>query len=204
MSSFSKPGSSFLSSQKHTTRDLLFLVPLSFFFLVYQLGAGSLASWDEGIYASVAKELVQTGDWLRLTLNHSPWFDKPPLAIWMTALFYKLFGVNELSARLFSALCGVGLVIVTYFFGRQLLNRWTGFLGALILLSSSHFLRFARFGVMDVPLTFFMTLAFYLFWLGHFKNRYLIFSGIAIGLAVMTKGFAAMLIFPVIWLYCFF
>ena len=188
--------------QKHTARDLAFLAPLSLFFLLYRLGSGSLASWDEAIYASVAKEAALSGDWLRLTLNGSLWFDKPPLAIWMTAVFYKLFGVHEFSARLFSALCGVGCVLVTYLIGRQLLNRWTALLGALVLLSSSHFLRFARFGQMEAPLTFFMTLAFYFFWKGHFKNRYLIFSGVAIGLAVMTKGFAALLLFPVIWLYC--
>ena len=161
-----------------------------------------MASWDEAIYASVAKEVVQSGDWLRLTLSGTLWFDKPPLAIWVTALFYKLLGVNEFSARLFSALCGVGCVITTYYLGRELMNRWVGFIGALILLSTSHFLRFSRFGMMDAPLTFFMTLALSFFWLGHFKNRYLIFSGIAIGLGVMTKGFAALLVFPVIGVYC--
>ena len=161
-----------------------------------------MASWDEAIYAAVAKEIVQSGDWLRLTLNGDLWFDKPPLAIWITALFYKVFGVHEFSARFFSGLCGAGTVIVTYFLGRQLLNRWTGFVGALILLTSSHFIRFSRFGMMDAPLTFFMTLALYFFWMGQTKNRYLIFSGVAIGLAVMCKGFAAFLVFPVIGVYC--
>ena len=172
--------------------------------MLYRLGSGSLASWDEAIYATVAKEVVRSGHWLSFTLDGQLWFDKPPLAIWFTALLQKIFGVNELSSRLFSALCGAGTVCVTYLFGRRLLNRWTAFIGALILLSSSHFLRFARFGMLDAPLTFFMTLAFFFFWLGHFKNRYLIFSGIAVGLAVLTKGFAALLIFPVVWLFCLF
>ncbi len=190
------------SSSKHTSQDLLFLLPLSLFVFLFRLGSGSLASWDEAIYASVAKEIVLSGDWLRLTLNGDLWFDKPPLVFWITALFYKIFGIHEFSARLFSALCGAGTVLVTYFLGRQLLNRWTGFIGALILLTSAHFIRFSRFGMMDAPLTFFMTLAFYFFWLGQNKNRYLIFSGVSIGLAVMTKGFAAFLVFPVIWVYC--
>ncbi len=190
------------SSAKHTSRDLLFLFPLSFFVLIFRLGSGSLASWDEAIYASVAKEIVLSGQWLNLTLNGDLWFDKPPLAIWATAFFYKIFGIHEFAARLFSALCGVGTVLVTYFLGRQLLNRWTALTGALVLLSSSHYIRFSRFGMMDAPLTFFMTLAFYFFWLGQIRNRYLIFSGVAIGLAVMTKGFAAFLIFPVVWVYC--
>lgn len=192
------------SSQKQTTQDLLFLLPVTLFFLLYKLGSGSLASWDEALYASVAKEIVRGGDWFHLRLDDQLWFDKPPLGIWMTAFFYKLFGVNEFSARFFSALCGAGTVIMTYFLGRQLLNRWTGFIGALVLLSSSHFILFARFGMLDAPLTFFMTLALYFFWLGQGKNRYLIFSGIAIGLAVMTKSFAAFLVFPVIWGYACF
>ena len=153
------------------------------------------------MYASVAKEIAQGGDWLHLRLDGQLWFDKPPLGIWVTAFFYQLFGIHEFSARLFSALCGTGTVITTYFLGRQLLNRWTGFIGALVLLSSSHFILFTRFGMLDAPLTFFMTLALYFFWLGQDRNRYLIFSGVMIGLAVLTKSFAALLVFPVIWIY---
>ncbi|MGH7197603.1 MAG: ArnT family glycosyltransferase [Candidatus Omnitrophota bacterium] len=189
-------------SQTHTFKDLLFLFFLSGFFLLFNLGEGSLASWDEAIYASVAKEIVQSGDWFHLTLAGQPWADKPPLCLWMTAFFYHLFGINEFSARLFSALSGVGTVFITYLLGTKLFGRWTGFLGALALLSSSHYFRFARFGMMDAPLVFFLSLALYFFWLGQERNRYLIFSGVAIGLAVMAKGFAAFLIFPVIWLYC--
>ncbi len=121
--------------------------------------------------------------------------------MWITAFFYRIFGVGEFAARLFSALCGVGSVMLTYLIGRRLLSRWAGFLGALVLLSSSHFIRFARFGMLDAPLTFFLSLTLYLFWLGRHRNRYLIFSGIALGVAFMIKGFAAFLVFPVIIVY---
>lgn len=187
-----------------SVRDSVFLLVLSAFFLLFRLGSGSLASWDEAVYASVAKEIFQSGRWFHLTLNHELWADKPPLAIWATALFYKWFGLNEFSARLFSALCGIATVWVTYLIGEKLFNRWTGFLGALVLLSSSHFIRFSRFGVLDVPVTLFLSLAFYFFWRGFERNRYLIFSGIAAGLAIMTKGIVGLLIFPVCWLYCLF
>ncbi len=182
--------------------DLAYLVPLALFFLLYGLGRGSLASWDEAIYASVAKDVVRTGQWLRLTIGGEPWFDKPPLTIWATALAYKLFGIHEFSARLFSALCGVGAVVVTYLLGLRLFGRWTGLLGALVLLNSSHYLRFMRFGMTDGPLVLFLTLSLYWFWRGSERNRYLIFSGVALGLALLTKGFAAFFIFPVILLYC--
>ncbi|HXV19185.1 MAG TPA: glycosyltransferase family 39 protein [Candidatus Omnitrophota bacterium] len=191
-----------LKQERLARFDGVYLFLLSSVFLLWGLGNGSLASWDEGLYASVAKGILKSGDWLNLSLDGKPWADKPPLAIWATAFFYKLFGVSEFTARLFSALCGIGTVIVTFLIGKKLFNRWTGFMGALVLLSSSHFLRFARFGMLDAPLTFFLSLALYFFWLGHERNRYLIFSGIAIGLAVMTKGFAAFFVFPIIFLYC--
>lgn len=182
--------------------DLLFLVPLSAFFMLFGLGNGSLASWDEALYAGVAKEMLLSGNWVDLRWGGSPWADKPPLGMWATALFYKFFGISEFTSRLFSALCGIGTVITTYFIGRKLLNRWIGFLGALVLLSSLHFLRFSRFGMLDAPLTLFLSLALYFFWLGREKNRFLIFSGLMLGLAFMTKSFAAFFIFPVIFIYC--
>ena len=56
--------------------------------------------------------------------------------------------------------------------------------------------------MLDAPLALFLTLALYFFWRGRDQNRYFIFSGIAIGLAFLAKGFAALLIFPVIIVYC--
>jgi len=183
--------------------DFFLLAGLSSFFLLFRLGDGSIASWDEGIYASVAKELLRSGDWFRLTLGGAPWFDKPPLAIWATAISYKIFGVNEFAARFFSAICGVGTVLATYLLGKRMFGRWVGFLGAAVLLSSSHFIRFSRFGMLDAPLTFFMTLSLYFFWLaiesGH--ARHFLLAGTAAALAVLTKSFAALLIFPIQWIY---
>ena len=192
------------SSQKHTTQDLLYLVPLTLFFLFFKLGYGSLASWDEAIYASVAKGILQSGDWLTLRLNGDLWLEKPPLAIWATAFFYKMMGVSEFSARFFSALCAAGCVLATYWVGRHLLDRWAGLLGALVLLSSSDFLIYSRFGMLDAPFLLFLLLTLGFFWLGQNRNRYLIYSGMTLGLAFLTKGFAAFLVFPVIWAYCLF
>lgn len=189
------------ANDRASAADVLFLAALSLFFMLYGLGRGSLASWDEAIYASVAKDVLKSGDWLRLTLAGDPWFDKPPLAIWATALFQKALGVNELSSRLFSALCGAGAVLATYFAGLRLFGRWTGLLGALVLLNSSHFLRFSRFGQMEGPLVLFLTLALLWFWRGRTSNRYYVWSGVALGFAFLVKGFAAFFFVPVVALY---
>ena len=183
--------------------DFALLAALASFFLLYGLGKGSIASWDEGIYAQVAKEVLRSGQWLRPTLGGQPWYDKPPLAIWGTVLSYKLFGINEFSARFFSAICGIGAVLATYLLGMRLFGRWVGFLGAAVLLSSSHFIRFSRFGMLEGPLLFFMTVSFYFFWLGveSGRTKYFILSGITAAGAVLVKSFAAFLIFPIQWVY---
>ena len=183
--------------------DFFLLFGLASFFLLYGLGRGSIASWDEGIYAQVAKEVLRSGDWFHPTLGGQPWYDKPPLAIWATVFFYKIFGVHEFSARLFSALCGIGAVLATYFLAKRLFGRWVGFLSAAVLLSSSHFIRFSRFGMLDAPLTFFMVLSFYFFWMAveSGRSKYFIFSGIATAAAVLTKSFSGFLIFPIQWIY---
>lgn len=140
--------------------DLLFLCGLAAPFLLWGLGSGALASWDEANYAVVSRAIVQTGDWITF---HWPgggfFFDKPPLYFWLTAAFYKIFGIGEFATRLPSALGGVGLVGVTYLLGRRLYGRWAGVAGAGVLLSSTDFLRAARFGTMDILQLFFFAAA---------------------------------------------
>ena len=176
----------------NTRIHLTILIALSLFALLWKLGIASLADWDEAIYAEVAKEILQSGNWLTLQWEHQPWFEKPPLLMWVTALSYKFFGVTEFWARAASAFSGIGLIVITYFTGKHSFNKWVGFLGALILLTSAQFITSARNGTMDVMLT----LTIYLVLFGYLKLRdgddrwwYLICAGVALGL--MTKGAAA-------------
>ena len=190
--------------QKFTSRSILviFLAAVSAFVFFFRLGSGSLTSWDEAIYAGVAREIVQSGQWLRPTFLSISWLEKPPLCIWAVATLYHFFGISEFTARFFSALCGFGTVLVTYLIGSKLFNRWIGFLSGMFLVTSRHFPRYARLGVMDAPLVFFVSLAFLFFWLARKKNIYFSLFGIALGLAFLTKGIAAFFVLPVTWIYC--
>lgn len=182
--------------------DLTFLVFASFFLFLVGLGSGSLASWDEALYAQVAKEAYVSGQWLHLTTNNGVlWMDKPFLAIWPTTLFYHLFGISEFTSRLFSALCAATTVLVTYGIAAKLFDRWTGYLSALVLLSAKFYLRHGRFAMLDAPVTFFMTLAIYFFVLGQERNKFFILSGIAIGLGFLIKSFTALMVLPILGIY---
>ena len=137
--------------------NILYLLTLSTFFCLFRLGRGSLASWDEALYAVASREIHQSGDWVRLTFFGQPFYDKPPLYFWLTNFCYPFFGVTELSARLPSALCGIGTVWATYFLGSRLFSKDVGFLSAGILLSCADFLHYSRFATLDVTHLFFCT-----------------------------------------------
>jgi polyisoprenoid-binding protein YceI len=163
--------------------------------LFWKLGTGSLMDWDEAIYAQISKELVQGRDWLTLQWAHQPWFEKPPLLMWATAVSYHLFGVSEFSARAASALSGIGLILVTYSIARLTYGKSIAFFSGLILLTCYEFLHYARLGTTDVMFCLFVYLAIY----GYMRVRlrgekwwYLVC--VAAGLAVMVKGAAALII----------
>ena len=66
---------------------------------------------DEGRYVSVAWEMLRSGDWLVPRLNGLPFFHKPPLFYWLTALAMGVGGVHEWMARAASA-AAAGLAVV--------------------------------------------------------------------------------------------
>lgn len=185
-------------------RDLAILIIISGFVLLWNLGTGSLLSWDEAVYAQVSKEMLHSHNYIDLTWAGRPWSDKPPLYMWMTVIFYKIFGVGEFAARLFSALCGIGTVIVTYLFAYKLYSRRAAFAAGLILVSTLHFIWSSKVGMLDSSLTFFISLSLYWFIIGMERKRYLFFSMLAFGCAFLTKSFGALLIPIILFIYVIF
>jgi 4-amino-4-deoxy-L-arabinose transferase-like glycosyltransferase len=177
--------------------DLLILLLISGCVLLFNLGTGSLTSWDEGVHAEVAREMLDSGNLIDLSWAGERWSDKPPLYMWMITFFYKIFGINEFSVRFFSALCGIGTVIVTYLFANKLYSRRVAISAALILLSTQHFIWSAKVGMLDATLTFFIAFSLFLFRLGEEKRIYFFFSLIAFTCAFLTKGGGALII-PII------
>jgi 4-amino-4-deoxy-L-arabinose transferase-like glycosyltransferase len=115
------------------------------------LGHKLLADWDEGIYAEVAREMLGRS-WLLPSWNFHPWFEKPPLMMWITALFFKMFGVHEFWARAGSAFSGVAIVGVLHGWLVRRVDRLAAWLSTFILLSTFGFLHVCRMGEMDVLL----------------------------------------------------
>ncbi len=182
------------SVQNHTALLMrLVLISVSSIALFYSLGAQLLRAWDESIYAEVAKEMLTRHFWLTPYWNFQPWFEKPPLFMWCTALLYRCFGVSETSARMVGVLCGVATIWLTFEIGRRLMDDWGGFTAALILLTNSYFIYASRFETINVPLAFCFTLVAY----GYLRvlqgeAHWWYTVGAATGMAIMLKGAAGL------------
>jgi len=70
---------------------IILLGMLAVFVIFYGLGNESLYDWDEAIYAQISKEMILNNNYLTLHWNYEPWFEKPPLLMWITALFFQCF-----------------------------------------------------------------------------------------------------------------
>jgi hypothetical protein len=162
--------------------------------IFYCLGERVIRTWDESIYAEVAREMVARHNWLTPHWNFQPWFEKPPLFMWITAFLYQLFGISELSTRIFGAVCAVATIWITFELGRKLMDEWHGLLAATILLTNVYFIFTARYGAMDVPLTLCLLVVGY----GYSRvregeRRWWYIIGLVSGVALMLKGAAGLL-----------
>ena len=145
------------------TLFLLFFLGTLYFIL---LGTRPLFVPDEGRYAEIAREMVTTGDYLTPYLNGIKYFEKPILFYWLESLAIKTMGLNLWSLRSVNAFLGILGCLLTYITGRQLYNRTTGLLAALILGTSMLYFIMAHMISLDLTVTVFLSTCLYAFILG--------------------------------------
>jgi len=163
------------------------------------LGNVHLFDWDEINFAECAREMLVTGDYFSVKINYLPFWEKPPVFIWMQALSMKMFGVNEFAARFPNAIAGIVTLLVLFNIGRKLFDVRFGILWTLIYAGSflPHF--YFKSGIIDPWFNLFIFSGIYYFI--EFTNnnstgyKNIILSALFIGLGIMTKGPVAFLIF---------
>lgn len=160
-------------------------------YLVFFHGLGNYAIWDpdEGRTGVIAKEMVTSGNWVTLTQNEAPYYDKPALYFWLVAMGLKLLGLNESAVRLPSALAASLTVGLVFFWGSVAGGWKRGLLGAVVLATSMEFVALGRFGKMDMVFTFFFTAALlsFLWWKKQGQGWIWLFY-LFMALAVLIKG----------------
>ena len=191
---------------------ILFIAAI--FLYTFNLGEFPLRDWDEGIVATVAREISQADwsdrSWLYpVDINNSPYWNKPPLIHNLIAFCYHFFGVSELITRCIPAMISAFCVPIIYLIGKEIFAvQRTAIFSAVVYLTLIPVVRHNRLAMLDGAVTFFFCLiALFLLKLynSHQNNnkeyqKYYYFGvSLSFGLLCLTKGIAialpALLIF---------
>ncbi|HET6243641.1 MAG: glycosyltransferase family 39 protein [Bacteroidetes bacterium] len=186
------------------------IIVVSALLFIPNLGAVHLFDWDEINFAECAREMIVTGNYSQVMINYEAFWEKPPLFFWMQVIAMKIFGANEFAARLPNAICGMFTLLAVYNIGAKHFNQKMASFWVLAFAGSflPHF--YFKSGIIDPWFNLFIFLGIYYFisYSSHYvvevrsKNKipYLLFSALFIGLAVLTKGPVALLIFGLCFL----
>jgi 4-amino-4-deoxy-L-arabinose transferase-like glycosyltransferase len=187
------------------------------------LGNVALFDWDEVNFAEIAREMIVTKDYLNVQIDFQPFWEKPPLFPWMQVISMKFFGINEFAARFPNAICGIVTLLVLYSIGKKLFNEKMGLIWVLVYAGSILPFFYFKSGIIDPWFNLFIFLGIYYVIIYIQKSSTLPFSqspilpvshspsppvpqspglpvflsGFFIGLAILTKGPVAFLIFGI-------
>lgn len=180
--------------------SLLIALVSSLLFLPF-IGRLHLFDWDEINFAESAREMILTKDYLTVQIFFEPFWEKPPLFIWLQVVSMKLFGINEFAARFPNAVCGVITLVILFNIGRKFINEKFGIIWTVAYGVSMLPFFYFKSGIIDPWFNLFIFLGITFYYLAQLENvtrkKYfrIIFSSVFIGLAVLTKGPVAILIF---------
>lgn len=152
---------------------------------------------DEGRYAEIPREMLETGDFVTPRLNYVKYFEKPPFFYWCVAGSMALFGAHEWAVRLVPALAGILTVFLIISFGNRFLGMRVGVLAGWVYLTSVIPMILARLPIIDGLFSLLLTATWGAWWSGYRsqdrkrRRRWYCASWACLGLAVMTKGIAA-------------
>ncbi len=177
---------------------LFFVIVLGCCFYFPFLGGVHLFDWDEINFAESAREMILTGNYSRVQIDFKPFWEKPPLFFWMQTVAMHLFGINEFAARFPNALIGVFTLITLFLIGKKLQGERFGFIWALMYLGAFTPHLYFKSGIIDPTFNLFIFLGIYFNFKAKIQSEKsllnITLAGVFIGLAILTKGPVAGLI----------
>jgi 4-amino-4-deoxy-L-arabinose transferase-like glycosyltransferase len=146
---------------RRVNRDRLLLAVTAL--VLFTAGLGLREPWpaDEPRFALIAREMVETGEWLIPHRAGEIYAEKPPLFFWLIAALYTLTGSLRVSFLLPSALAGAGVLLLVHDLASRLWRRRTALLASLALLCCIQFVLQARTAQIDAVLLLWTTLGLY-------------------------------------------
>jgi len=185
-----------ISLKKHHNIDNYLITLIFSVIFITSLGlfcSPILRGNDAYSYAIIAKEIFYSNDWMNLIYRGQDWLDKPHFQFWMTAISYKIFGVNTFAYILPGFIFNLIGAFYTFILGRHLFkSRTIGLFSALFYLTALHLLLDTINIKQEAYLLGTIIPACYYWCLYHeshtIKNKYLLYGAIFTACAMMTKG----------------
>ncbi|WP_115718018.1 ArnT family glycosyltransferase [Gallaecimonas mangrovi] len=197
--SVSRPSLNIANTEVQTatySHSLWLLGAFGLMLILARLLAFPLLPVDETRYMSVAWEMAQSGNWLVPHLNGQPYAQKPPMMFWLINILWQLGIDNSMMARLVMPFMGLlnifalrALVLCLVPAGSDLAKRAPWF-----LLTLMPWVVYAPLNMFDMTMSLFVLLASVALFKAQRHHRWLLASGVAVGLGMLTKG-------PVFFLY---
>ncbi|MDD5547667.1 MAG: glycosyltransferase family 39 protein [Candidatus Pacebacteria bacterium] len=150
----------------------------------YAFRAVGLVDFDEAQVQTTPLEWFDPNipSWTKLSFH-----DAPPLVFWIQHFSMKIFGESNFGFRISSALFGIASVYLVYLIGLMLFSKRAGLLAAAVSAVTISSVYISRVGMLESYLIFFMLLAVYFFIRSLKEDKYLIWTGAAIGLGLLAK-----------------
>ena len=173
------------------------LVFLIVFISFFKLGGFLLFDLDETIFSESAREMIKQGNFLTPIYNGLPRYDKPIFFYWLLVSAFKVFGTTEFAARFFSAVSGVALAAMTFFFVKRVKGQRAALWSTVALALNLGYFTYTHAAVVDMALCFFVSASLFSFYLALHENNpgWFFPFWTASALAVLTKG-AVGIVFP--------
>jgi 4-amino-4-deoxy-L-arabinose transferase-like glycosyltransferase len=169
-------------------------------FLGCILSPPSLMDDVDAVQAQIARNMLDSGDWVTARLDGVAYLEKSPLIYWMMAVSYKIFGVSDVAARIPLALSVVALCWLTFLFGAWAFSRRAGLYAGLVMATSVGLFLFTRIQIPDAMLTLTIALSLWalLRSLDEAEPHPRLWAGVlagGIGIGLLLKGLIAA-VFP--------
>jgi 4-amino-4-deoxy-L-arabinose transferase-like glycosyltransferase len=169
------------------TGPVVFIIAGLIFF--FHLGAYGFWEPDEARYGEIAREMLELRDFIVPHLNYVAYVEKPPLLYWLTALSFRIFGINEFAARLAPAMAALLGVLATFIFADRVMGRRRAVMAAAILATAPLYAVMAQVLTTDMLLSALTAIAIFALFL-HYKEGgiWCWIAYLAMALATLSKG----------------
>lgn len=145
---------------------------------------------DAAHHANIALHMLQFNDYVSLVDRHMEYLDKPHFLFWISAVSFKIFGVNTFAYRLPAILFGLISIYSTYRLAKHLSNKTTAKLAAIMLGTAQGFILSINDARMETPLMAAIIFGLWqlIVYVDTRKFWNIVLAALGAGIAFSTKG----------------